>query len=392
MLIFLYMKGKVHMNKIILYHILGVLAILAVILLRIPLVWIVLGVLAIIIAILLYPLIVSIENIPKGFAEKRFDTGKVTLNYIEGPDNGPPLLFIPGQTEFWQGYKLVVPHFSTHHHVYVIDLRGHGKSTRTPGNYSYTSCGKDLQEFLKGVIGKPSVVSGLSSGAILAVWLAANSPEYVSSIISEDPPLFSSMWPRIKEEKYMYHLFETMVDYLGKPERDLLGYFLHQGIPKEGKKELFLIPRWIARFIVGGFELNKKLHPSRPYDVPLFPFSGKVGLKFLSEYDVDFSRATIDGRLTAGFDPESTLKKITCPVLLIHARWSRHETWGLLGALDDNDVMRIRSIVKDLTYVQEDSIHDVHLSNPKKFIKIVDTYLHSLEDPGARSGEYSDIG
>lgn len=372
------------MNKIVLYHVLGILAILAVILLRIPLVWIVLGILAIIIAILLYPLVFSVEAVPKGFTEKKFDTGNVILNYIEDPDHGPPLVFIPGQTEFWQGYKLVVPHFSKHHHVFVVDLRGHGKSTRTPGDYSYTSCGEDLQKFLKGIVGRPAVVSGLSSGAILAVWLAANAPEFVSAAISEDPPLFSSLWPRIKDEKYMFYLFETMVDYLGKPERDMLGYFLHQGIPKKGKEELFLIPPWIARFIVGGFELNKKLHPSRPYDVPLFPFSGKVGLKFLSEYDVDFSRATIDGRLTRGFDPESTLKQINCPVLLIQARWSRHETWGLLGALDDNEVTRIQSLVRDLTFMKADSIHDVHLSNPKKFIKIVDMYLHSLEDPGRK--------
>ena len=114
----------------------------------------------------------------------------------------------------------------------------------------------------------------------------------------------------------------------------------------------------------------------------LFPFSGKVGLKFLSEYDVDFSLATIDGRLTEGFDPERTLEKITCPVLLIHARWSRHETWGLLGALDDHDVTKIRAILKDLTYVQVDSIHDVHLSNPKKFIKVVDEYLGSVQSFG----------
>jgi len=27
---------------------------------------------------------------------KSFDTGEVVLNYAEGPDNGPPMLLIPG--------------------------------------------------------------------------------------------------------------------------------------------------------------------------------------------------------------------------------------------------------------------------------------------------------
>ena len=107
-------------------------------------------------------------------------------------------------------------------------------------------------------------------------------------------------------------------------------------------------------------------------------FDERAGLKFISEYDVDFSKATIDGRLTEGFDPENTLKKIKCPVLLIQARWSRHETWGLLGALDDEDVEKISSIVKGLKHVKVNSIHDVHLSKPKIFIKVVNEYLESL--------------
>ena len=177
----------------------------------------------------------------------------------------------------------------------------------------------------------------------------------------------------------MHYLFETAVDTLGKPERDILGYFMKQGIPKEGKKELMLIPPWIAKFIVGLYDLNRRFRPSKKYDVPLAPFSGRVGFKFLNEYDVDFSKATIDGRLTEGFDPESTLKKIKCPVLLIQARWSRHETWGLLGALEDKDAEKISSIVKDLKYVKVNALHDVHLSKPKVFIKVVNDYLQNLD-------------
>jgi pimeloyl-ACP methyl ester carboxylesterase len=274
---------------------------------------------------------------------------------------------------------LVMPEFARDHHVFVVDVRGHGKSTRTPGDYSYNVIGEDLKAFLENVVRKPAIVSGLSSGAILALWLGANAPASVSAVISEDPPLFSSMWPRIKSEKFMSYLFETMVKYLGKRERDIKGFFLAQGIPKDGYDKLFLIPAWIGKFIVGDFELNRRLRPSRQYDIPLAPFNGRVGFKFLCEYDVDFSKATIDGRLTAGFDPEETLKKIACPVLLIHARWSRHATWGLLGALDDADAEKIRSLVKDITYVNVNAVHDVHLGKPKLFIKAVREYLENLK-------------
>ena len=346
---------------------------------KIPAAWVVLGVLMFLIFIIFDPFIPAVESIPRGFTEKKFDTGKIILNYVEGPDNGPPLLFIPGQMEFWQGYKLVIPAFSKKYHIYIIDVRGHGKSTKTPGAYSYNIIGQDLKEFLEKVVKKPAIVSGLSSGAVLSLWLAANAPASVSIAISEDPPLFSSMWPRIKEEKYMYRLFEAAVECLGKPKRDILGYFMKQGIPKDGYEKLFLIPPWIAKFIVGLFELNKKIRPEKMYDIPLAPFSGRVGFKFLCEYDVDFSKATIDGRLAEGFNPEETLRKIECPVLLIQARWSRHKTWGLLGALDDNDVEKIRSIVRNIKVAKVNAIHDVHLAKPEIFIKTANNYLANLK-------------
>ncbi|MFA4999430.1 MAG: alpha/beta hydrolase [Parcubacteria group bacterium] len=367
------------MGKVILYNIIGIVAVLAIIFFKIPAIWIIGGMLTLLIFVIFNPFIPRVESIPKGFIEKKFNTGKITLNYVEGPDNGPPLLFIPGQMEFWQGYKLVMPHFAKKYHVFVIDIRGHGKSTKTPGEYSYNIIGEDLKSFLQNIVEKPAIVSGLSSGAVLSLWLAANASECVSVAISEDPPLFSSMWPRIIEEKYMYRLFEIAVKYLGKSERDILGYFMSQGIPKEGYENLFLIPKWIAKFIVGLYELNKKIRPARQYDIPLAPFSGRVGFKFLNEYDVDFSKATIDGRLTDGFSPEETLEKIKRPVLLIQARWSRHRTWGLLGALDDNDAEKISSAVKNIKVVKVDAIHDVHLAKPKLFVNTVDEYLSSTK-------------
>lgn len=367
------------MSKVIIYGILGALAILAVIVYHVPGFWIFLGVIVFLLAKTFNPFRLSVETIPEGFTEKRFNTGKVILNYVEGPDNGQPLLFIPGQMEFWQGYELVMPHFSKKYHVFVVDVRGHGKSTRTPGFYSYNIIGEDLKEFLEKVVKKPAIVSGLSSGAILSLWLAANASEYVSIAISEDPPLFSSMYPRIKEEKFMHRLFETAIETLGKPTRDIKGFFAKQGIPIEGKEKLLFMPSFIASYRAMSLELNKKIRPSKPYDLLNARFDERAGLKFISEYDVDFSKATIDGRLAEGFGPEETLKRIKCPVLLIHAYWSRHKTWGLLGALDDKDVEKIRSIVKDIKVVKVNAIHDVHLAKPKIFIKVVNDFLQNLD-------------
>jgi len=273
----------------------------------------------------------------------------------------------------------MVVHFSKKFHVFAIDLRGHGKSTRTPGKYSYNICGEDLKMFLANIIQKPAIVSGLSSGAVLSLWLAAYASENVSAAIAEDPPFFSSMYPRIKEEKYMYYLFQTAIETLDRPKRDIKGFFAKQGIPLKDKEELLHMPSFIANYRAMSLELNKKIRPSKKYDLLNARFDQRAGLKFISEYDIDFSKATIDGRLSAGFDPEQTLKKIQCPVLLIQAYWTRRKTWGLIGTLDDNDVKKMCSFVKNIHMVKVNAMHDVHLADPKKFINVVEKFLDDLE-------------
>jgi pimeloyl-ACP methyl ester carboxylesterase len=197
---------------------------------------ILLGIVVLLFAIVVFvPPKVRVSGIPRGFTERHFHTGEVILNYVEGPDKRVPFLLIPGQMESWQGYKLVLPDLAKTFHVFCVDVRGQGKSSRTPGHYSYNVCGNDLKLFLQSVIKEPALVSGLSSGAVLAVWLAANASEYVKAVMPEDPPMFSSIWPRIQTEQYMTYLFQHAVDTLGGPGgRDLQAYFRGMGIPQVG--------------------------------------------------------------------------------------------------------------------------------------------------------------
>ena len=69
--------------------------------------------------------------------EKSFDTGEVVLNYFEGPDNGPPLVILPGYIWRWQGYIPIIPQLSENHHIYALDARGRGKSGHTPRKYLF---------------------------------------------------------------------------------------------------------------------------------------------------------------------------------------------------------------------------------------------------------------
>lgn len=337
------------------------------------------GLILVLVVLFLLPPKVRVAGVPSGFTEKQFDTGEVALNYAEGPDNGVPLLLIPGQMESWQGYKLVMLELAERFHIFSVDLHGHGKSTWTPGHYSYNICGEDLKGFIQEVIQEPTLVSGLSSGAVLAIWLGANAPEDVLAVIAEDPPIFSSIYPRIQEEKFMARNFQLAVEFLGKPgERDVEGYMSEMGVPVEGKSELLQIPPFIVKGMFTLNRIHRFVQPNHPYDTPFLPFNMRSGHKFLSEYDTDFSRATLDGDLSRDFDPEETLKRVDCPMLLLWAGATRHETWGLLGAMDANDVERVVSLVDDLKVVEIPGGHEIHMLQPDRYIEEITKFVGDL--------------
>jgi pimeloyl-ACP methyl ester carboxylesterase len=116
------------------------------------------------------------------------------MNYATAGDaESPALLLVPAQTESWWGYEQAMPLLAEHFQVYAVDLRGQGRSTRTPGRYTLDNMGNDLVRFIDLVIGRPTIVSGNSSGGVLAAWLAAYAkPGQARGVVCEDPPLFSS--------------------------------------------------------------------------------------------------------------------------------------------------------------------------------------------------------
>ena len=109
------------------------------------------------------------------FAEQLVDLGEVAdeLRDRSATPSSPALLLIPGQTESWWGYEAAMPLLAEHFQVFAVDLRGQGRSTRTPGRYTLDNMGNDLVRFIDVVIGRPTIVSGLSSGGVLSAWLSA---------------------------------------------------------------------------------------------------------------------------------------------------------------------------------------------------------------------------
>ena len=107
--------------------------------------------------------------VPHSHPEHTIGFGEVVMNYaVVGKPVLPALLLIPGQTESWWGYEKAMELLQKHFQCFAVDLRGQGRSTRTPGRYTLDTMGNDLVRFIALAIKRPIIVSGLSSGGLLA--------------------------------------------------------------------------------------------------------------------------------------------------------------------------------------------------------------------------------
>ncbi len=111
-----------------------------------------------------------------------------SIDFGEGPDNGPPLVFLHGFPGAWDGYRAVYPLLVDGFHVLAPTLRGMGKSSRAP---TYTMSGwiDDVEAFIRHACRPPVYGVGHSAGAWFGLAAAARAPELFSGFASLDQPL-----------------------------------------------------------------------------------------------------------------------------------------------------------------------------------------------------------
>lgn len=148
-----------------------------------------------------------------GYTEKQVTLANGTLlNYGESPDENnekTPLLLIHGQAMAWEDYARVLPKLAETYHVYAIDCHGHGDSSHDASRYNCQLMTDDFVAFINEVIKQPCVVSGHSSGGILAANVAATSPENVIGAVLEDPPFFSVLPEEMENTFVLKDSFEV---------------------------------------------------------------------------------------------------------------------------------------------------------------------------------------
>ena len=121
--------------------------------------------------------------------ESSFDTGEVVINYAEGPALGSPLVLLHGFDARLAELAAFDSTAGQTWHAYACDLRGHGKSGWASSGYRIIDFVPDTAAFVERHLGQPTVLIGLSTGALVALGVAAQLPKLVRAIVLLDPGL-----------------------------------------------------------------------------------------------------------------------------------------------------------------------------------------------------------
>lgn len=273
------------------------------------------------------------------------------LNYAQVGTEGHCLLFLHGLNESLDGYRPVMKELEGGLRMHAVDLRGHGNSPwRQP--YNLAAYAADIVEYIRTEIGGFTILSGHSLGGLVSAGVAANHPGLVEAVILEDPPFYTAQLPVLKRSP-LYDLFTSVRGLLTEHQQ------------KEGEMDELL--KLVDQWRVAGS------------DSPLL--RDAYGDNYVKQLALDLHRtdpSTLDpvlnGSLFDGFEPDSLLSQIRCPVMLIAGNSNRG------SALREEDADRVASLVDDLEITKLDKVgHEIHTTQPLWFANTIRKFLVAKE-------------
>ncbi len=218
--------------------------------------------------------------------------GDLTFHYVQWGEQGPPIIFVHGLTANAFCFQAFADDLTRDHRVFAYDQRGRGDSDKPESGYSIPIHTADLAELIdEWELNRP-VVAGHSSGAFIALYLAAHYPEKLSKLILIDAGA-SVAWKTIEEQPAW---LTASINRLGTPVASFEEYM------QRLKAAPFLGPYWNPYFDLY-------------FEHDIYPKSdGSVVSKAFREGIIEDNKYNL-----YEYKPEEQWRDVTVPTLLLRA-------------------------------------------------------------------------
>lgn len=299
-----------------------------------------------------------------GFVERQATVDGRLVNYAEGPANGPALLLIHGQGGDWRNYAPVLPALTDHFRVIAVDCFGHGGSARAPETYTAVASAQAMLAFQQQVLGEPALVSGHSSGGLIAARMAATAPAHVQAVFLEDPPFYATELPRAKETWNWVDLATNAHTFLVSGADDWTWHSV------EHMKMWDFFGDAKARILKDARTHHDK-HPREPISWWYMPPLLTESLRALPAYDPQFGEAFYTGSWNDGVDLDADLRRISVPATYVHTRVRYGDDGIMQAAASHEEAARAAAAIPGVVLHEADSGHGFHWEKPADYVQLV---------------------
>lgn len=139
--------------------------------------------------------------------------------YYKVKGDGLPLLMLHGNGDSLEDLETLGNALTNHFKVFLIDSRGHGKSSHHDTYFNYNDLAEDIDYFITALGLEHVSIIGHSDGAIIATILAMEKKSYLRKIVllglTLKPEQMKAKWMNsiyTEYEKYEHPLFKLMLE------------------------------------------------------------------------------------------------------------------------------------------------------------------------------------
>lgn len=296
-----------------------------------------------------------------------YSNAKLHYRLVTGSSD-TPLVLIHGQSMCGLDYEKVIEKLREKYTLYLIDCFGHGDSEKNPELYRCRIIGDAISDFIRTEIGKACIVSGHSSGGILAAYVAGAIPEFVKGVMLEDPPFFNAQ-PGEFENTFVYHDgFKVVHDFLNQTEEtEYLVYNIEYGYIYNYLGNRYFGKEWAHKMAA---EAREKLKDA-PGTIPKIKGiseSAFHGFLYMDKFDMQFSESFYTGEWFDGVNQEDILRAVRCPVVYLKAKTKYGKDGILWAANTDESADRVMHLLYNGKRKVVRSGHGIHFEKPHHFL------------------------